>query len=122
MGKWGGRAAFATVVLLVLWAAYRSTQPDRAEPKRRLGPADPALVEASKQLLARDIPGLSLGLDLPGTLKVRSLLKRYTEADRDGFKVFTEALGKDRSVLYFFDGETGGIGRLLRVQIAANVK
>ena len=122
MGKWGGRAAFAAVVLVVLWAAFRSTRVDRAESSRRLAPADPALIAASKELLAHDIPGLSLGLSLQEVLKVRPLIRRYAEGDRDGLKLFQEALGKDASVLYFFEGETGGIGRLRQLQIASNVK
>ncbi|HEX6243973.1 MAG TPA: hypothetical protein VFZ61_23820, partial [Polyangiales bacterium] len=80
------------------------------------------LAAASKELLAREIPGLSLGLSLQQVLKVRAMLKRYAEGDREGLKVFHESLGKDSSALYFFDGETGGIGRLRRVQIASNVK
>lgn len=122
MKKWGGRAAFVAIVLAVLWAAFRSTQPDRAEKKRRLGEADTALLAASKELLAREIPGLSLELSLREVLKVRPMLKRYTEGDRDGLKVFHESLSKDHSALYFFDAETGGIGRLRRVQIAGHVK
>lgn len=106
----------------MIWAAFRSTQPDRAEKKRRLAEADPALVEASRELLARDLPGLSLALSLQEVLRVRPMIGRYEQGDRDGLKVFHESLGKDRSALYFFDAETGGIGRLHRVQVAGNVK
>jgi hypothetical protein len=122
MSKWGGWAAFAAVVLAVLWASYRSTLPDRVERQRRNAPLDPALVEASEELLRRDLPGVSLGLTFQEALKKRSLLRRYTQGDAEGIKVFQESLDKTTSALYFFSAETGGIGRLLRVQIASNVK
>jgi hypothetical protein len=107
--------------LLVVWAAWRETKPDRAEEKRRLAAADPALGEASRELLAADLPGVKLGMSLPDVLSVRSRLKRRTEADREQLKVFMEPLPDKRYALYFFGGDQGGIGPLMRVQVATTV-
>jgi hypothetical protein len=122
MGKWGGRAAFAAVVLALLWAAWRSTQVDRAETRRRVGDLDAALAEASKELLQGELPGLTLDLSFQRAITVRSRVKRYAEGDREGLKTWVEPMDKGKSALYFFAAETGGVGRLQRVQIASNVK
>jgi hypothetical protein len=122
MRRWAGGAAFAALVLLVIWAAWRETSPNRDESKRRLRDADPALGEASRELLQADLPDVKLGMDLPDVLSVHPRLKRRTEADREGLKVFEEPLGEKRSALYFFAGDQAGIGALMRVQIASSVR
>jgi hypothetical protein len=121
MGKWGGGAALVAVALLVIWAAWRETKPDRVDEERRLSGADPVLAEASRELLQKDLPGVKLGMSLPDVLAVHSRLKRRPMADLEGFRVFEEPLGEKRSALYFFGGERAGIGALMRVQVATSV-
>lgn len=123
MGKWGGGAVAALVALLVIWAAWRETKPDRTDEAHRLSGADPALAEASRELLSHDLPGVKLGMGLPEVLAVHSRLKRRAQADIETFKVFEEPFNdKKGSALYFFDGARGGIGALMRVQVATTVK
>lgn len=121
MGKWGVRAVWAVVVLLLVFAAFRSTKPDREEQKRRLKAADPALVQASKELLRPFLSGVSLGMDMHEVLAARPRLKRHVEADRENLKVFQEALPPDGQALYFFASDYAGIGGLARVQIAKSL-
>jgi hypothetical protein len=80
------------------------------------------MIAASQELLRQDLPGFSLDLSFQDALRLRSLMRRYTEGDRDGIKAFQESLDKTTTAFYFFAGETGGIGLLLRVQVASNVK
>lgn len=122
MAKWRGVAAFFVVAVLVVWAAWRETKPDRAEKKRRLSDADPQVAAASRELLAHDLPGITLTMSLPDVLAAHPRLKRREQQDRDGFKVFEEPLGPKRSALYLFGGERSGIGPLLRVQIASAMR
>jgi hypothetical protein len=122
MAKWRGVAAVFVVAVLVVWAAWRETEPDRVEEKRRLSDADPKLAAASRELLEHDLPGIRLTMSLPDVLAVHPRLKRREKEDRDGFKVFEEPLGPKRSALYLFGGERSGIGPLMRVQIASAVR
>lgn len=122
MAKWRGVAAFCVVAVLVVWAAWRETRPDRVEKQRRLSDADPQVAAASRELLAHDLPGIRLTMSLPDVLAVHPRLKRREQRDRDGFKVFEEPLEPKRSALYLFGGERSGIGPLMRVQIASAVR
>ncbi len=122
MAKWRGVAAFFVVAVLVVWAAWRETKPNRVEEDRRLADADPKVAAASVELLAHDLPGIRLGMSLPDVLSAHPRLKRREKEDRDGFKVFEEPLGPKRSALYLFGGERSGIGPLMRVQIASAVR
>lgn len=122
MAKWRGVAAFFVVAVLVVWAAWRETKPNRVEEQRRLSDADPKVAAASVELLEHDLPGIRLGMSLPDVLAAHPRLKRREKEDRDGFKVFEELLGPKRSALYLFGGERAGIGPLMRVQIASAVR
>jgi hypothetical protein len=122
MGKWGARAAFAVAVMAVLGAACHASQREQSEPQRRPSAPDPALVAGSKELLARELPGLSLGLSLQEVLRVRASIRRHAGGDREGLKLFHEALDGDSSALYLFASEAAGIGALRRVQVASHVK